>query len=158
MPSLSPRADHWVQAGVPEPLARRVDAAEGLFFALDVAEIAEAAQRPLAETAAVHAGIGERVGLERLRQQVELLPADSYWQGLAKLALADDLADLQRSLARAAATQQGGPPAQVLAHWEAGNRQGLERAQRLLAELREAPGGGDLAMLSVALRELRNLV
>ena len=40
---------------------------------------------------------------------------------------------------------------------DAGNRQGLERARRLLAELREAPGGG-LAMLLVALRELRNLV
>ena len=34
--------------------------------------------------------------------------------------------------------------------------QALERAQRLLAETAET--GGDLAMLSVALRELRNLV
>jgi NAD-specific glutamate dehydrogenase len=34
----------------------------------------------------------------------------------------------------------------------------MDRAQRLMAELRESSGGGDLAMLSVALRELRNLV
>ena len=45
----------------------------------------------------------------------------------------------------------------MLDRWEQGNRQALERAQRLLAELQDTPGT-DLAMLSVALRELRNLV
>ena len=45
----------------------------------------------------------------------------------------------------------------MLDRWEQGNRQALERAQRLLQELRDT-GTGDLAMLSVALRELRNLV
>jgi glutamate dehydrogenase len=45
----------------------------------------------------------------------------------------------------------------VLDAWERDNRQALERARRLLAELQETPGS-DLAMLSVALRELRNLV
>jgi NAD-specific glutamate dehydrogenase len=44
----------------------------------------------------------------------------------------------------------------VLDRWQQGNRQALERAQRLLADASEA--SGDLAMLSVALRELRNLV
>jgi glutamate dehydrogenase len=43
-----------------------------------------------------------------------------------------------------------------MAAWEARNASGLERAQRLLAELGETKGA-DLAMLSVALRELRNL-
>ena len=43
-----------------------------------------------------------------------------------------------------------------MAAWEARNGIGLERAQRLLAELGETKGA-DLAMLSVALRELRNL-
>ena len=44
----------------------------------------------------------------------------------------------------------------MLAAWEARNAAALERAQRLLAELADAKGA-DLAMLSVALRELRNL-
>ena len=54
-------------------------------------------------------------------------------------------------------THHEGEPPQVLDQWEHDNRQSLDRAQRLLAELRDSPGG-DLAMLSVALRELRNLV
>jgi glutamate dehydrogenase len=44
----------------------------------------------------------------------------------------------------------------MLAAWEAANAVPLERAQRVQAELADAPGA-DLAMLSVALRELRNL-
>ena len=95
----SDRAARWIEAGVPQPLALHVDAAGGLFNALDIAEIADATRRPLDETAEVHAGVGERLGLDRLRQQIELLPAESYWHGLAKLALGDDLADLQRSIA-----------------------------------------------------------
>ncbi len=154
----SPRAAAWMQAGVPQALAVHVDSAEGLFNALDITEIAETAHRPLDETAGVHAGVGERLGLERLRQQIDLLPAESYWATLAKLALGDDLADLQRSIALEAVTHHEGTAAAVLALWEQGNRQAMDRAQRLLTELREAKGGGDLAMLSVALRELRNLV
>ncbi|HEY0826158.1 MAG TPA: NAD-glutamate dehydrogenase [Ramlibacter sp.] len=153
----SARSARWVQAGVPAPLARQVDGAGLLFNALDIAEIAEASKRQLAETARVHAGVGQRLGLERMRQQIDLLPADSYWHSLAKLALNDDLADLQRSIALEALGHGEGEPGDVLDRWERGNRQALERAQRLLAELQDTPGS-DLAMLSVALRELRNLV
>jgi len=154
----SARAAAWVQAGVPEALAWHADSADGLFNALDIAEIAETTRRPLDETAEVHAGVGERLGLERMRQQIELLPAESYWHNLAKLALGDDLADLQRSIALEAISHHEGTASVVLDQWEHDNRQALERAQRLLAELRDTAGGGDLAMLSVALRELRNLV
>ena len=128
-----------------------------LFTALDIAEIAEASKRPAALTAQVHAGVGDRLGLDRMRQQIEQLPAESYWQGLAKLALADDVVDLQRSIAQQALGHEQGEAREILDRWEQGNRQALERAQRLLAELKDTPAG-DLAMLSVALRELRNLV
>ncbi|NML42594.1 NAD-glutamate dehydrogenase [Ramlibacter sp. G-1-2-2] len=151
------RAALWIQAGVPQALAVQVDGAEGWFSALDIAEIAEAGKLPLQLVADVHGGVGERVGLDRMRHQIELLPAESYWQNLAKLALADDLTDLQRSIAQEALGRQQGDASQVLGAWESGNRQALERAQQLLQELREQPVG-DLAMLSVALRELRNLV
>ena len=44
----------------------------------------------------------------------------------------------------------------TIAAWEQGERAALARAQRLLQELADAKAA-DLAMLSVALRELRNL-
>jgi glutamate dehydrogenase len=153
----SPRASRWTAAGVPPALAVQVDGAEGLFHALDIAEIAEASQKPLELTAQVHAGVGERLGLARMQQQIEQLPVESFWHSLAKIALSDDLTDLQRSIAQQAVLHQDGDARAVLDRWEQGNRQALERAQRLLQELKDT-GTGDLAMLSVALRELRNLV
>ena len=156
-PATSTRATRWIQAGVPQTLAAQVDGADALFSALDIAEIAEASKRPLELTAQVHGGVGQRLGLERMRQQIDLLPAESYWQSLARLALADDLGDLQRAIALEAISHPDGAAGEILDRWESGNRQALGRAQRLLAELQDTPGT-DLAMLSVALRELRNLV
>jgi glutamate dehydrogenase len=72
------------------------------------------------------------------------------------VALGDDLAGLQRVIAQGVFGDGDGDPARLMAAWEARNAAGLERAQRLLAELAENKGA-DLAMLSVALRELRNL-
>ena len=146
-----------MQAGVPSALAQQVDGAESWFNALDIAEIADAGKKPLELTAQVHAGVGARLGLDRMHQQIDLLPAESYWHSLAKLALSDDVTDLQRSIAMEALGHGNGDAKGVLDRWEQGNRQALERAQRLLAELQDTPGS-DLAMLSVALRELRNLV
>jgi glutamate dehydrogenase len=99
---------------------------------------------------------GGRLGLGRLRQQIDALPADSHWQSLAKGALADDLGGLQRRITQAVVATGEGEPAALLAAWEAGNAGALGRAQRLLTDLGESKAA-DLAMLSVALRELRSL-
>jgi glutamate dehydrogenase len=90
------------------------------------------------------------LGLARLRTQVSALPSDGYWQGMAKASLGDDLAALQRELT-ADVLQAGGPGA-----WAAAQRLAVERAQRLVAELADTKSA-DLAMVSVALRELRHL-
>ncbi len=154
--AVSPKAVAWTAAGVPPPLAQRVASAEGLYAALDIAEVAESTQRSVAEVADVHAGVAARLGLERLRQQIEALSADSHWQGLAKIALGDDVAGLQRAITQDVLGAGPGGAAQMLAAWEARNALALERGQRLLAELGDTKTA-DLAMLSVALRELRNL-
>jgi glutamate dehydrogenase len=155
--AASARVATWVQAGVPTPLAQQVGAADRLFSALDIAEVAEAGHAALDVASAVHFGIGERLGLEKLRQQIELLPADSHWQTLAKVALNGDLADLHHSIALDAVSRHPGTAVEKLSAWEARNPMAFARAKRLLAELAEA-ASPDLAMLSVALRELRNLV
>ncbi|MBA3773673.1 MAG: NAD-glutamate dehydrogenase [Ramlibacter sp.] len=155
--AASVRVAAWVQAGVPLPLAQQIGAADRLFDALDIAEIAEAAKAALDVTSEVHFGVGERLGLEKLRQQIELLDAGTHWQTLAKVALAGDLADLQRSIALDAVKRHPGTAGEKLAAWEARNPAAYARAKRLLADLAEA-ASPDLAMLSVALRELRNLV
>jgi glutamate dehydrogenase len=153
--AASAPAQAWIAAGVPAALAQRVVSAEGLIAALDIAEVAQVVQRDVAEVAAVHVGVAQRLGLADLRRQIDGLPADSYWQGLAKAALVDDVAGLQRAITQAVFGASEGGASERLAAWEANNRLALDRASHLLAELGDA---ADLAMLSVALRELRNLV
>jgi glutamate dehydrogenase len=154
--AASPKAAAWVATGVPAPLAQRVASSDGLYAALDVAEVAESTGRDVADVCQAHVGVAARLGLARLRNQIDGLPADSYWQSLAKAALGDDLAGLQRAITQEVLAAAGGSAAQMLAAWEALNTTALERAQRLLAELGDTQAA-DLAMLSVALRELRNL-
>jgi glutamate dehydrogenase len=135
---------------VPPDLALQVAAAETSLAALDIAEIADTAQKPLPEVAASYFAVGDLLDLGRLRAQVSALPQDGYWQGMAKSALADDLAGLQRQIA-ADALKAGGCSA-----WENVQSAAIGRARRMLAELADSRQA-DLAMLSVALRELRSL-
>ncbi len=136
--------------GVPAPLALAVAVSDISFAALDIAEVAESSSRPLAAVADAYFSIGGLLGLGRVRAQVSALPSDGYWQGMAKNSLGDDLAALQRELT-ADALQAGGQNV-----WEIAQRPAIERAQRILSELADTKAA-DLAMLSVALRELRHL-
>jgi glutamate dehydrogenase len=63
---------------------------------------------------------------------------------------------LQRAIALEVVGAAPGPAAARLKAWEERSTAVIARATRLLAELAESPAG-DLAMLSVALRELRQL-
>jgi glutamate dehydrogenase len=135
---------------VPSDLALKVAAAETSLAALDISEIADSAQRPLPEIAACYFAVGELLGLARLRGQVAALPTDGYWQGMAKTALNDDLAGLQRQIT-ADALKAGGT-----VEWAKSQSVAIGRARKMLAELADSRHA-DLAMLSVALRELRSL-
>jgi glutamate dehydrogenase len=152
----SERVAAWTAGGVPQDLACAVVATEGLYDALDAAEIAEAAEQPLDAVTALRVRIGERLGLARLRQQIDALPAESYWDNLAKIALGDDLGALQRAIALEVLARDGGGVDDMLQAWEDDNRSELDAVQRQLGELAEAKSA-DLAMLSVAMRKLRNL-
>jgi glutamate dehydrogenase len=150
------RSVAWVEAGVPAELARRVASLDQLYAALDIVELAARGGQPLETVAAAYFGVSARLGLAWLRERIGALAGEGHWHALAKSALRDDLAGLQRALAGNALAVASGADGDLVAAWAASRRAELERAGRILAELRAAPAP-DLAMLSVALRELRNL-
>ncbi|MFN8851264.1 MAG: NAD-glutamate dehydrogenase [Inhella sp.] len=154
--ATSDLAQRWLADGVPAELAARVASADGLLAALDVAEVAEGVQRGFAEVSRVHVGVARRLGLARLALLVERLPASTDWQQRAKIALADDLAGLQRQLTHQVLSGGSGDLDALLEGWESANKASVVRAQRLMTELEESKQA-DLAMVSVAMRELRNL-
>jgi glutamate dehydrogenase len=152
-----PPASRWIEAGVPTPIAQRIAALDTLFAALDIAEVAAETRRPIATVAGVYFELGTRLGLAWLRERIGALAAEGHWQTLAKMAMRDDVAGLARQFAGdVLANGQAGDAAALVAAWRARNADAVGRLERLLEELRTAPAA-DLAMLSVALRELRHL-
>ncbi len=150
-------AARFVAAGAGGSLAERVAAFEPLVGALDITEIASSTGRPIPIVASVYFELSDRLGLPWLRDRIGALPADSHWRALARTAMRDDLSALARSLASRALSEGGaGDTATVLVGWRAKHATALARAERLIGELKMA-AALDLPMLSVALRELRNL-
>jgi glutamate dehydrogenase len=98
------------------------------------------------------------LGVPWLRERIAALTGDQHWQLLAKAAMSDDLSGLQRTITGDVLTGGGDLDSAMalITAWQERNRGPIERVQQLFSELRAA-SATDGAMLSVALRELRNL-
>ena len=145
--------------GVPATLAQRVARLDGQLAGLDIVEVAEARGVPIETVAGVYFGVGGRLELGWVSQQIAALPAQDHWKGLARLAMRNDLSALARELAASALgdAKSEREPERLIAHWQERRPHQLERCRQLLADLRPlAPL--DASMLSVLLRELRALV
>jgi glutamate dehydrogenase len=144
--------------GVPAALAANVAALDALFNALDITEVADRLKRDIEPVARLQFALAGELDFAWLRAVIGRLPADSHWAILAKAALRDDLASLLRAITEDVmrADMPGAGAPDPISAWRARNAVLYERFRQVLADLRaaEAP---DLAMLSVALRELRNL-
>jgi glutamate dehydrogenase len=142
--------------GVPRELAARVAGIEALFNALDIVEVADQLKRDIDSVARLHFALAGELDFPWLRARIGMLSADNHWETLAKAALRDDLAGMLHALAADALKSDGADPASMITAWKKRNAVLYERFRQVLADLRtaEAP---DLAMLSVAMRELRNL-
>ena len=144
--------------GVPADLARRAAGFDAMFSALDIVEVAAGLGADIDAVARVHFALAGELDFPWLRAAIGRLAGDGHWHALAKAALRDDLASMLRALAADALRAEPGAadPVGLIAAWKSRNAVLYERFRQVLAELRaaEAP---DLAMLSVALRELRNL-
>ena len=121
----------------------------------------EAEQRyaDVVAAAEVYFTLGERLELDWLRGRVLALPRDTRWEAMARAALRDDVyaeqAGLTATVLRAGAYGQSAEAR--VASWLAQNDAAIERSLQVLADIR-AGGALDLARLSVAVRELRNLI
>ena len=143
--------------GVPHELAARCAAFEPMFYALDIVDVAHSVQRDIEPVARLHFALAGELDFPWIRARIGALPAETHWHTLAKAALRDDLASMLRALAAEALRADGAAdPASQIAAWKARNAVLYERVRQVLGELRAAETP-DLAMLSVAMRELRNL-
>ncbi|MEE4377916.1 MAG: NAD-glutamate dehydrogenase [Candidatus Competibacteraceae bacterium] len=148
-----------LDAGVPADLARRIASLDALISALDLVEIATQADMPEVDVAKVYFSLVSALDLNWLRHSMLDLEAVNHWQNRARAALLNGLYDQGRALTLDVLRSTAGDlsPEQRLETWLTQNRAGVERCRGIFDDLRSA-GQPDLAMLSVALREMANLV
>jgi glutamate dehydrogenase len=145
--------------GVPAELASVVARNDAMYSVLDIVEISHQLKREVALAAAVYFALAGKLGLRWLAGQVGGLPSQSHWQSMARAAMRDDLANLQRQLASGVLKQSPDldDPAALIQAWEKHHDKALARMREVMSDLKSARES-DLAMLSVMLRELRVLV
>jgi glutamate dehydrogenase len=151
-------AESFERAGTPAALAQRVAGLATMFSALDIVEIADQADAPLAEVARVHFQLGSQLYLHWLRDRIVELPRDDRWKALARAALRDDLNGIHRELT-AAVLRECAPVADApaaVSKWIRENPAG-ERYMQTLSDVRVGRVF-DLTTLPVAVREARNLL
>jgi glutamate dehydrogenase len=167
LPSILPASEQTAFAaaaqrlgkdGVPTDVAQRAAGFDAMFSALDIVEVADQLKRDIDSVARLHFTLAGELDFPWLRSSIGMLASDTHWQTLAKAALRDDLASTLRALTADALRADASPsdPATLIAAWKSRNSVLYERFRQILADLRAAESP-DLAMLSVAMRELRNL-
>ncbi len=152
------RYQGYVEAGVPEQLARLVAGTSHLYTLLPIIEAADVTGQDVEQVAEVFFAVGSVLDLSWYLQQITALPVESNWQALAREAFRDDL-DWQQRAITVAVLQQPGKAAsseQRLATWQEQHKVLVERWRVMQAELRAATGA-DYAMYAVASRELMDL-
>jgi len=152
--SVKARQGEMESEGVPERLAYRIASLGVLTAALDIVRLARG--RNVEEVARVYFGVGTRFGLDRLRTAGASIAAETPWQKVAVSAVIDDLFNYQSILASRVLAEANGAR-EPIEPWLAARTRMVERIDQTTTDFRAAQSV-DLAMLTVASRQLRALV
>ena len=153
------RQAELMEDGIPDSLARRVASLDVMTSAMDIIRISRSdAAHGVRDVARVYFGVGERFALDRLRSASQNVSAETPWQKSALSALIDDLFSYQSVLAsRVIRESNGNRGADPVENWLAQRPRVVERVDQTMHDFRAATTV-DLAMLTVASRQLRALV
>ena len=142
-----------IDPALPGDIGRDVALLGPLALALDVARLAHETGAEISAVAALHEGVGETLGLDRLRRLSGKLHLPDHWDRLAVRRLLDDLAAAQRVIA-GRLLHAGGEPA--LAEWRKTHQAQLARMQDFLGAL-EAGGELSVGKLMLLSSQIQNL-
>ncbi|QYJ76918.1 NAD-glutamate dehydrogenase [Shewanella sp. FJAT-52076] len=130
-----------------------------LFSALDIAQIAQNENKPVALVAETYFKLGAKVELHWFLEQISAQPVANHWQALARAAFREELDWQQRALSSAVlrtCTDTCSADA-IIEGWIEANRVLLERWFHMLADFKTTQSH-EFAKFSVALRELNLLI
>ena len=152
------RYQAYVQAGVPELLARMVAGTTHLYTLLPIIEAADVSGHDAAEVAKAYFAVGSELDLTWYSQQISDLRVSNNWQAQARETFRDDVDWQQRAITISVLKLADAPQDMEarVALWLERNTSMAERWRSMLVEIRAA-SGTDYAMYAVANRELMDL-
>jgi glutamate dehydrogenase len=150
------RAAAFAVPGVPKELADQVGHLKAMSTACDIIRIARGVGRSVEEVGETYFLLGSRFHLEWLRHNANVLTPENPWYQMALGAIIEDLWGTQGDLT-ARVLGNGGCGKAAVEGWSGQRKESVGRVEDLIAELTQH-GSLDLAMLTVANRELRGLV
>ncbi|MFN3581765.1 MAG: NAD-glutamate dehydrogenase domain-containing protein, partial [Pseudomonas sp.] len=150
--------DAYVEAGVPESIARLVAGTSHFYTLLGIIEAADSTGQPSELVAQVFFSLGSELQLPWFALQINSLPVDNHWQALARESYRDDLDWQTRTMTIAVLqlAKEGSTVEDLLPQWMELNPSLIQRWRAMLTDLKSA-GSGDYPMVAVAMRELLDL-
>ena len=154
----SAEKDSITKQGVAEPLASRLAASDSMFISLGVVDTALQLDKPVQQVARLYFKLGELLSLDWFMARIVALHPENRWQDLARESYVDDLEGQRRRLTASLGCDTGGDDLDsLIAGWQEQQAALIERWKFMIKDLRNGPTP-DFAMISVALRELLDLV
>jgi glutamate dehydrogenase len=152
------RYQAYVEAGVPELLARMVAGTTHLYTLLPIIEAADVTGQSAADVAKAYFAVGSALDLPWYLQQISDLPVGNNWQAQAREAFRDDVDWQQRAITISVLKMADAPEDMEarVALWLEQNASMADRWRAMMVEIRAAVGT-DYAMYAVANRELLDL-
>jgi len=148
----------YLEIGIPEAVARRMAGLQAMHSSLDIVEVSQQTSEPPAKVAQTYFILGEELGLDWLRHQVERLGVRGRWQAMARNSMRENLYSLQGRLTRQLLDGAGRrrSPESAFAAWKDSRAERLGHVREIVGEMR-AMGSMDFPTLSVAVQEVRRL-
>ncbi len=156
--ALRERMRLYTSAGVSKALALRVAGLEIWYASLDIIEVASDAGMDVLAVAEMYFSLYSKLDLHWLAEQIKRLPRLNPWQRKARTGLLDELnSELRALISQVLSSTDGADKAaERINAWLLRNRPGIDHCHAVFVDIR-AGGKAELAMLTVAMRELRAL-
>ncbi len=151
-------ASLYREIGIPEATAQRMASLNAMHSSLDIVEVSQLTSETPSRVAQSYFILGEEMGLDWLRHQVERLSVSGRWQAMARNSMRENLYFLQGQLTRQVIDEGGRrrSPESAFGSWTETRTERLTHVREIIGEMR-ALGSMDFPTLSVAIQEVRRL-
>ena len=149
-----------VGAGVPGPLAARIETLGAAYGFLDLSHVATRTGAPLEQVASIYGALDTALDLTWLRDRITMLPRNDHWEALARsgfvMTSSESMPSSTATVVARAQRSDDGEATDLVGAWISRNDVAVERCRRTFDGIRN-DAEHDLARVSVAVQAMSQL-